>query len=193
MLGGPLYCVCRDRACSSGGHRHRDQYAHRGSSRSSWSCHPRSENGAIRPVERWRSFRRRAQRIAARPLRRCRESPLRRERKPARPRVGLPMACPGGLAKKQDPVAVTSQLRGAAFALRARRLRCLPAEHRELRGFGVEIDDAQHIVLRFRSGLSRIVAPQFDCGDRHFWRPLQRFRGAQFDGTNDRLKSTHGA
>src|SRR5439155_14074204 len=39
--------------------------------------------------------------------------------------VGLPMACPGGFAEKQEPVTVTSQLRGAAFALRARSLRCL--------------------------------------------------------------------
>src|SRR5260370_27256187 len=51
--------------------------------------------------------------------------------------MGLPMASPGGLAKKQEPLTVTSQLRGAAFALRARPFRCLPAEHSELRGLCV--------------------------------------------------------
>ena len=31
--------------------------------------------------------------------------------------MGLPMACPRGLAKKQESVTVTSQLRGAAFVV----------------------------------------------------------------------------
>jgi hypothetical protein len=61
--------------------------------------------------------------------------------------MGLPMAGPGGLAKKQEPVTVTRQLRGAAFALGARRLRCLPAEHGELRAFCREIDDVGRSAL----------------------------------------------
>ena len=59
----------------------------------------------------------------------------------------FPMACPGGLAKKQEPVTVTSQLRGAAFALRTRRLRCLPAEYREFCGFRAEIDDGRRLAF----------------------------------------------
>src|SRR4051794_30271274 len=54
----------------------------------------------------------------------------------------FPMTCPCGLTGDQDTVAIGAQLRPAAPALRSLCLRCQSAEHRELRGFGVEIDDS---------------------------------------------------
>src|SRR5262249_13162392 len=89
--------------------------------------------------------------------------------------MGLPMACPGGLANEQEPVPVTTQLRGGAFALRARRPWCLPAEHRELCGLCVEIDDGRHPVLHEFSALN--VGPRANGSDLCFRRPVIRFRG----------------
>src|SRR5207245_9620156 len=61
--------------------------------------------------------------------------------------MGLPMAFPGGLAEKEDPVAVGSQLRRTALTGREGRLRSPPAEHREFCGFCVQIYDVQHTTL----------------------------------------------
>src|SRR5260370_28776421 len=49
------------------------------------------------------------------------------------------------------PYTTLFRSRGAAFALRAGRPRCLPAKHRELRGFRVEIDDGRHSIPMSRS------------------------------------------
>src|SRR5260370_20710152 len=102
--------------------------------------------------------------------------------------MGFPMAwaCSRGRTKNEDPVAVSTQARHAAFALRGRRLRGDFADRREFLGFCVEIDDggrlAVHAPLRSLAasrapGSGENLAPRFDCGDLHFWRPLERFRG----------------
>ena len=44
-----------------------------------------------------------------------------------------------------------------------------------------------------RERVRGIVAPQFACSDLRFWRPPERFRGTQFDGTNYRLRPTRCA
>src|SRR5947207_7275958 len=101
------------------------------------------------------------------------------------------MAGPSGLAEQQEPVTVTTQLRGAAFAFRARRSRCLAAEHRQLRGFGLEIDDGRHATLRLLCRRLAIVTPQFNCGDLRFRSPLERFRGTTILWYELPLKPTH--
>src|SRR5258705_5851302 len=58
--------------------------------------------------------------------------------------------------------------------------------------------DTNVIGLQHRSATGEhrgkgIITPQFNCRDLRFWRPLERFRGTQFDGTNCRVKSTHRA
>ena len=57
--------------------------------------------------------------------------------------MGLPMAFPGGPGKQEHPVAVTTQMHRTTTipAFRERRLRGPTAEHRELGGLRVEIDD----------------------------------------------------
>src|SRR4029077_9797941 len=56
--------------------------------------------------------------------------------------MGFPMAFPGKLRDAEAAVAVRSQWRSAALAIRHRRLRGPAMEHGSLREFCVEIDDA---------------------------------------------------
>src|SRR5437660_4699071 len=101
----------------------------------------------------------------------------------------------------KEAIAVGSQLCDASLAIRRRRTGG-PSEHLQLRDFCVEVDDAGrfafHVLLRRLSvplpqAAPRSVAPQLNYSDLRFRRPLQRFRGAQFDDTNYRLRSTHCA
>ena len=62
----------------------------------------------------------------------------------------FPMTFPRELRGAEGAVAVGSQSCAASLSIRHRRLRRPPAEHRQLREFGVEIDDARR---------SRRIAP----------------------------------
>src|SRR6266436_5177437 len=61
--------------------------------------------------------------------------------------MGFPMTFPGELGDEQAAVAVGRQSCAAALSIRHGRLRRPPAEHRELRELGIEIDDAGRSTL----------------------------------------------
>jgi len=67
------------------------------------------------------------------------------------------MAFAGGFAESEKPVAEGRQLGGATRTLSERRLRGQPAEHREFRDLGIEIDDARrpHRIAHVEIGRAR--------------------------------------
>ena len=97
-------------ALPSAGRRQRGRYGHREAPRSSLSRHPRSENGAMRPAGRPRSFRREAQKTGRPVVAHDLQDPGAVENVDQFVLgMGLPMAgaCPRGHAEKEHAVAVT--------------------------------------------------------------------------------------
>src|SRR5579864_9713081 len=70
----------------------------------------------------------------------------------------LPMPFSRELGGGEGAVTVGRQSRGAALPIGHRRSRGPPTEHRQLREFRIEVDDARHsALLGFAAGLPRVV------------------------------------